>query len=151
MARNSFASRTDASHAAPRLAALAAAHVEVEPCLAALERLMEKDYLAASPEFSTTRHRLARANLGRAQVAREACGHLLSITPPAEAEALRDLHQREVDHFQLISQHIRRWSPQAVERDWDGYRAATRAVIDQVRQLLSLERKLIFPLLERAS
>jgi len=131
------------------LAAIEKAHGEVEPCLAALDPLIAGRDLPETAQFSATRFRLGRANLARTQVAREACGHLLANGPAGDGEALRDLQRREVEHAQMISEHIQRWPPQRVQTDWQGYRITTRKVLDQVRELIAAERTILLPLLRR--
>jgi len=140
----------DPSRSADFLLKLERAHAEVEACLAGLEAAMA----AAEPDpirFSVTRLRLARANLARTQAARETCGHLIDATLPDSAAALRDLQQREIEHAHMISDHIRQWTPQRLKDDWEGYRAATRRLLDRVRELIARERSLLLPLLRQTS
>src|SRR3989337_1894801 len=100
----------DADPSANFLLAVEVAHSQVELCIVALEALMADDELPDTAQFSVIRFRLAQANLARTQVAREACTHLISITPIARAEPVRDLQQSEIEHFQMISDHIRHWT-----------------------------------------
>lgn len=123
------------------------AHAEVELCIVALESILVDDKLADPDQFSTVRHRLAHANLTRTQVAREACTHLISITPTDNAQPLRDLQQSEIEHFQMISQHIRHWTPQTVQDHWHGYRDATQKVLTRARELVTIEKRVLLPLL----
>lgn len=129
------------------LLAVETAHSQVEPCIVAREAIMADDELGDAAQFSVIRLRLAQANLTRTQVAREACTHLISIMPSEGAEPLRDLQQSEIEHFQMISGHIRHWSPQAVQDHWRAYRDATRKVLDCVRELVTIEKRLLLPLL----
>lgn len=115
----------DADTSVDFLLAVEVAHSQVEPCIVAHEAIMAHDELADTAQFSVIRLRLAQANLTRTQVAREACSHLISITPIGQAEPLRDLQQSEIEHFQMISDHIRQWTSQAVQEDWRGYCDAT--------------------------
>lgn len=137
----------DADTSVDFLLAVEVSHSQVEPCIVALEALMVDEKLADAAQFSIIRLRLAQANLTRTQVAREACTHLISIIAVDRAEPLRELQQTEIEHFQMISDHIRHWTSQAVQDDWRGYCDATRRVLARVRELISIEKRLLLPLL----
>lgn len=130
------------------LSALEIAHSEVELCIVALEGVMANGG-PDSVQFGAVRLRLAQENLGRTQIARQVCGELIRIVPQRFAAELRDLQRREVAHSQAISRHIRIWSPQEVKDDWRGYRAATREILAQARELVRAEKKLLLPLLRQ--
>lgn len=66
-------------------------------------------------------------------------------------QALRDLKQSEIEHSQMISQHVQHWTPQAVQEDWSGYRAATRKVLDRARDLVMTEKNLLVLFLRQLS
>lgn len=132
------------------LSVIESAHHRLELCTIALESIMVEDECVDMAQFSAVRLRLAHANLTRTQVAREACSHLISIVSGKDAEALRDLQQCEIEHFQMISQHIQRWTTQAVQDHWHAYREATRRVLERNRELVSIEKKLLLPLLRQA-
>lgn len=132
------------------LARLEAAHDQVEQCIVGLESVMTEPDGAGTADFSVTRLRLGRANLTRTQVAWQACSHLIPTAPSGQAEALRGLQKHEIEHSQAISEHIRRWPPRALQGDWQGYRDATRKVLERARELIALEQKLLLPLLRQA-
>lgn len=131
--------------------AIPGAHAHVELCSVALEALMAGDERPEPAHFSAIRLRLAQANLTRTQVAREACSHLITNMSPGETEAIRDLEQSEIAHFQAISEHIRTWPPAKVQDDWLRYCAATRKVLDRVRDLVMTEKRVLLPLLRAKS
>jgi hypothetical protein len=127
--------------------ALECAHSQVELCMFALEAIMAQSTLEDAAQFSTVRMRLVQENLARTAVARDACAHLISRGGGFQVEALRELQQREFQHFQLISAHICEWTPTAVQEDWRGYCRATRRVLNRVRDLVAAERALLLPAL----
>jgi hypothetical protein len=140
----------DGAGSAGFLSKLEAAHVELETCLAALDGVMASPELSEPTRFSVVRLRLAKANLARTQLAREACGHLIQRVTGCGG-ALRDLQQREMDHAQAVSNHVRQWTPNLVKDDWEGYCHATRRLLERVRELIVSERDLLLPQLRRAS
>lgn len=95
-------------------------------------------------QFGAVRLRLAHANLTRTRVAHEACKHLISTISADGAEALHNLLQNETAHFQMISQHIQRWTTRAVQDDWSGYRGDTRKLLYRTRELIGMERRFFF-------
>lgn len=141
--------RHDSDVSARLLSAIETAHSEVELCIVALETIMAGSDAAVRGHFSAVRLRLARTNLARTQLAREACSHLISISSADHKQALRNLEQREIDYFQMISSHVQRWTPQAVQDDWQGYCEATRRVLHRARELITIEGKLLLPLLRQ--
>lgn len=140
----------EADPSARFLAAIETAHGHLEQCIVALEALMVEPELADLGQFSTVRFRLCQANLSRTQVAREACNHLIPMSPKGNTQSLRDLQQCEIEHFQMVSKHVQRWTSEAVQADWQGYCAATRKVLDRARELIGLETALLLPLLRQA-
>lgn len=130
------------------LSGLESAHVEVETCIVGLESVMTDS--GPTPLFSSNRLLLARANLARAQMAWRACRHVIFHAPAGEADALADLQKAEFEHSQAISEHIGAWPPAVIQDDWQGYRNATRKILERARELMVLERRLLLPLLRQA-
>ena len=129
------------------LSAIEAAQSHLELCIAAFESILGEYAPADMAQFGVVRFRLCRANLARTQVAREICSHLLSSMPVSETTALRNLHQCEIEHFQLISQHVQQWTSDELQRNWPVYCMATRKLLDRTRELIATEKQLLFPLL----
>lgn len=130
-------------------AAIESAQSHLELCTVALECLMVEDDCGDMANFGAIRLRLAHANLTRTRIAQEACRYLISRVPAEGAEALCDLQQRETAHFQLISQHIQRWTTNAVQNEWLGYRDATRKLLETTRALVAIENRFLLPLLRQ--
>lgn len=83
--------RDQDSPAGAFISALDFAHQEVEPCIVGLEKIMASGDRVDLVQFSGIRLRVARANLARTQVGREACSHLMLVTPPTYAQDLSNL------------------------------------------------------------
>ncbi|MEO5493834.1 MAG: hypothetical protein ABIR08_07380 [Sphingomonas sp.] len=89
--------------------------------------------------------RTARARL--TFVDAKLCPLLASGPTPAHGAAARQLRQRIGDMFAASNRHIGEWSGARIAADWSGYREATRAIAAQVKALLAMERRDIYPLL----
>jgi hypothetical protein len=129
------------------LAKLEGAQSDLETCVAGFEKILGLGEPTDMAEFGVVRLRLCRANLSRTQVAREICSQLVCIVPIHVTPAICDLEQREIEHFQLISQHVQRWTSEALQRDWPAYCEATHKLLDRTRELVAAERSILLPLL----
>lgn len=137
----------DTAAASGRLPRLEGAQSHLEICIAAFEEILGMGEPTDMAEFGAVRLRLCRANLGRTQIAREICSQLVSKVPIQVTPAICDLEQREIEHFQLISQHVQRWTSEALQRDWSTYCKATGKLLDRTRELVAAEKDILLPLL----
>lgn len=133
---------------AAHLSALEASHQQVESCVVALETIMA-DELSDITHFSGARLRLRQANLARTHIALDASRHLMTIQQAQHS--LRDLQGSELAVSQMISEHVQRWTLQALQNDWEGYCHATRKVLDGVRKLIAAEKKLLCQMLRQGA
>lgn len=69
--------------------------------------------------------------------------------PTAEAEAVRNVRALTYEALAASSAHIARWTLDAIEADWIGYREATREMRDLWLRAIEEERVILYPLLER--
>jgi hypothetical protein len=130
------------------LEALEAAHRQLETAMIALEALVSEGPPDAS-QFGVARLRISQANLARSQIVRKICTHLISLTSANEVEAVREFQRRDAQQFQATSEHIRRWTPDALCRDWEGYAAGSREVRAELREIVIAEKALFYPILSR--
>ena len=112
----------------------------VESCIAALEEIMAGE-LSDIAQFNAARLRLRQANVSRTRVALEASRHLMTVL--SDDVDLQGLQRAEIDHSQMISDHVQRWTVDAIKRDWDEYRRQTRRILAGVRSLIAAERTLL--------
>lgn len=136
------------SASALHFSAIEASHQQVELCMLALETFMEGE-LSDIGHFSAARLRLRQANLARTHVALEACRHLMTIQHAPDS--LQDLRRSELDVSQMISEHVQRWTVQALQDDWGSYCRTTRKVLEGVRELIAAEKKLLCPMLREGA
>lgn len=130
------------------LATLEAAHRRLEACIAELEFITTE---VECREIATTgaRMRIGVANLDKHCAVREACAHLLPLVQTQEADAIRRLREDNGRRVQLTSDHVRRWTAQAVADDWNLYCEAFRGIRINVKDGILAEKRLLYPLLER--
>lgn len=120
--------------------ALESAHRQVEDCIAAFEAIMGGEFSDLA-RYNATRLRLRQANMARTEAALTAC-RLVAATSSDES-VLQELSRREYGYTRMVSEHVQRWTVSAVQADWDGYRRETRAIFEQARALIELERGLL--------
>ncbi|MES2098170.1 MAG: hypothetical protein V4459_15565 [Pseudomonadota bacterium] len=103
-------------------------------------------------ELARRRAALARVASARLRmIDQKLCPLLESGPTPQHAAAARHLRDRIAAIFAASNQHIGDWSSQRVVADWNGYCAATRSLASDVKSLLAMERRDIYPLLATAA
>jgi hypothetical protein len=126
---------------------LEAANRQIALCIEDLEAVTS-DVPPVSTQLSAVRLRIGKAILARRPVTHEAYSRLLSAVPADDVAAVRDLQQRDQAQFYFTSEIIRRWTPQMVKDDWQGYCVASRMVRDGMRAIIAAEKRLLYPLLD---
>lgn len=140
--------RSNPSTCAALLSALKDADLRVENCLVEFERVTNNRQMDENA-FGVTRMNVSQANLARRQVVGRVWMHLVNSLSPDEAQAMHKLRESDVELFQLMSGHIRRWTTAAVIADWDVYCEASRKIRSRLRETIQGEKRLLYPLLER--
>lgn len=103
-------------------------------------------------DLARRRAMLARTARTRLQfIDAKLCPLLATGPTPAHGAAARQLRQRIGDLFAASNRHIAEWSGARIVADWNGYREATGAIAAQVKALLAMERRDIYPLLVSAA
>jgi hypothetical protein len=129
------------------LAGLQAAHQQIEAALDELDSIGGNADFDPG-QFTTVRLHAGQANLARRQIATKVCSHLIALTAIDDADDIRELQRRDGEHSKLVSDHVRRWTPDAVRDDWYGYCDTSRKMRDGVREIVVAEKKLLYALLE---
>jgi hypothetical protein len=125
------------------------AHEQVLAVLGELETLAD----APQPDdgaLASIRWKLSRASGQRRQLVEQACTRLLEKASDAEAPALRALKQGIGDMQSASSRHVGAWPLARVLEDWEGYRAASAQMRAAMRQRIAEEKRVLYPLLQRA-
>lgn len=128
------------------LQGLEAAHREVEASLDEMD-LVAGDAVPDAVRFASVRLRAGQAILAKRQITTKVCNHLIPTVAIEDAEAIRDLKYRDSERSNLISDHVRRWTPDAITNDWQGYCQASREMRGGVREMIVAEKRLLYPLL----
>lgn len=128
--------------------ALKSAYAHLDDCIARME------VAAGCPRpdmesLATARFKISQASLARRQLLHNACDHLLGIVTGAEAQTLRSLKRDSIAHAAASIEHVRRWPVAQTERNWSGYREASRKIRARMKQAMRDEQRLLFPLLAR--
>jgi hypothetical protein len=128
------------------LADLRAAHRQIEATLDEIDSIGGHGAPNAA-QFINARLRVGQAILASRQIAMNVCSHLISLATKNDAEQIRELQRRDGEQSKLVSNHVRRWTPNAIRDDWQGYCDASRKMREGVREIVSAEKKLLYPLL----
>lgn len=132
------------------LAELRSAHGEMLEAIAQLERLTAQD-VPDEAALAAARYRLGRSSGRRRTLADAACNALIPNVSAADAERLKALRDANVAMLAASSRHITRWGLRDVAADWTGYRTASAAMRQSLRDRVAEEQRLLYPLLERAT
>lgn len=129
------------------LAELKSAHENLVAWMWALDELTTYD---SPPQgrLETVRWFLSRARRDRRLVL-EAIFETIPRLPSAQAEALRSVRALTYEAIARASEHIARWTLDAIEADWTRYREETRRMRDLWLRAIEQEQRTLYPLLER--
>lgn len=75
--------------------------------------------------------------------------HLLSKATGAEAQRISDLKVEAARLAAESSAHIGLWTRKRIALDWSGYQRASRQVRNSMRERITSERAVLYPLLDR--
>jgi hypothetical protein len=101
--------------------------------------------------FNIARLRIAQANLARRKLVDQICRYLTLVLSPEEGELVRELRRRDEGCFQNVSTLVREWKPEDVFRNWDSYCVAARSIRAEILMIVSAEKELLYPFLERTN
>lgn len=128
------------------LAELQSAHENLVAWMWALDELTMQD----SPprgRLETVRWFLSQARRDRRLIL-ESIFETIPRLPAPQAEALRNVRALSYEAIAAGSQHIARWTLDAIEADWAGYREETCQMRDRWLRAIEEERRALYPLLE---
>lgn len=130
------------------LGALQSAHRLIDAAFAELE-CASSDVRPETQRVDAARLRIGQANLTRRRVVNRVFSHLISLISAEERDMVRDLQRQDEDCSQRVSELVRHWTPDAIADDWDGYRAASRAIRAGIVSVVTAEKELLYRLLSR--
>lgn len=134
-----------ASHGA-LLAELQAAHANLQKAIDELAKLTEGP-VPTKAELVDTRWRVSRASLSRRSLWAR-----IQMTLSAgkhHQDVLRRLQEMDIALLRASTDHVGKWSPEAVLSDWTGYCLASANMRTQMKAAIGVEKQLLYPLLDQ--
>ena len=120
------------------------AHDAVLEKIAALEAALA----ASKPDpivYTPVRLALSKASRERRIVFAEVCDRFASL-PVRQRRALDELKQEDALWTVQSNIHVRTWTREAIEADWEGYRRASAVIRKAMRQRIAREKLVVYPL-----
>ena len=141
---------TDRSRIELLLAEMSEAHDALAAALAAHEQLT-REATSDQNRYTESRWRLSKASLLRRALLNRIHEQLMPLLDLADAAQLDGLLAADRQIVQVSSAHIQRWCSAAIDRDWNGYRAAAADICRRMRAEVETEKRRLYPLLIRAA
>lgn len=134
-----------------RLAELQTLHRELARRLGDMERVVR----VHTPDLravADARLQLTRASRRRSEhIECVVFPYLLASEPQASLRGIEELRKDMAVRRIASTDHIARWRPGEIERDWAGYQAASEIIRSSMRHQMRREQEIIYPLLRRAA
>jgi hypothetical protein len=133
----------------PLLAALRHSHEQLITEMATLDALTEEK----NPDrlrYSQVRWRLSRASLTRRNLSARICADLDSLVGQSDRLTLKEIRNADCELARNSAVHVGQWPADSIDTNWPDYCDASREIRRRMEAYLDLERRLLFPLLERA-
>lgn len=68
---------------------------------------------------------------------------------PQDEAALRRLQEIDIELLRTSTKHVCAWTPEAVLKDWTGYRNASKAMLIKMKRAVRAEEEMLYPILNR--
>lgn len=122
------------------------AHSNLVNAIVALERLTR----GSCPSRQTlvdTRYNLSKASLERRLIWGRIHAYLARNASQEAESVLRTLQEADIALLGAAARHVRRWTTDAIVKDWAGYCRASAAMRLKLSRGVALEKRLLYPLL----
>ena len=129
------------------LSQLKAVHVELRDAIAGLEAVVSQPSPDREP-LSAARLRLSKASSRRRSMIECSIYPLLHDIPPHEAEKITNLRLEMATLMVKSSEHIGRWTINAICEDWAGYQKVSAAMRRSMLKRIEHEAAVLYPLLQ---
>lgn len=142
------ASLGDECSSAAVFAELRSAYREVDQCLAELEKALT----GPGPDMAAVvkaRFRMSHARHAKRQLVHKACELLLPNATAEELQSILGIRRASADYFHASTEHVRHWTPDALQRDWARFCEESRKMRLRMKHLSALEQRLLLPMLAR--
>jgi hypothetical protein len=112
------------------------------------------DAVTRGPQPSTegiaaARWRISQASLRRRLLFNSICGALHPIVNEQERLSLKQLQEADQAMMLRSRVHVSAWLSDGIRGDWAGYCEASRAIRWHIDAYLTVEQRILFPILER--
>lgn len=129
------------------LSRLQALHDELRTAIAELEAQTARS-VPDQAGLPQARLKVVKASGRRKTLIDCTIGPALHDVSPEEARRMQDLRRASFELAVETSQHISRWTMNAIQADWDGYRRSASAFAQAMLQRIADESAILYPLLE---
>jgi len=139
----------DSRHSGSFLQQLHRAQSELDLAIMVMEAATQAQ--APMPDkssYATARWKLSLASRHRRSLIGRICQRLTPLVSPDDAATLKGLHQRDMEMLHNSAAHVGRWTLEAIEHDWDGYRQASRKIRLSMSARIDEEKHLLYPILQ---
>ncbi len=123
-------------------------HAQILAKLDELE-LLTRENTPPMDRLSAVRLALTRASRNRSALLERLYGQVLERASPKQKAELEALKNEAKDNLILSSQHIGSWTVREIIARWPDYCAASKDMRAAMRQRISREVELIYPLLDQ--
>jgi hypothetical protein len=132
----------------PLLTELESAHSRLIEAIGQLEKLTGGRVPRRS-ELVEIRWQVSSASLSR----RLLWGRILmSLSGSAGSQyetVLRRLQEIDIELLRTSTKHVCAWTPEAVLKDWTGYRKASKAMLIKMKEAVRAEEEMLYPILNK--
>lgn len=126
---------------------LQTAYDELRRCIAELTDVLDLPEPNRA-RLTSVRLKIATLRLARGPLVGKIAACLDGKTNSSEAELLRRLRTEHDEMLRNAAAHTSKWSLEAIDLDWAGYRAATRQLLRCWMEKMNWEQEVIYPLLK---
>lgn len=132
------------------LSALKQSHEELLKSISELEAILSNDVIEIRL-LAPARLQLSKASARRRELVAAAIQLLSEAASADELRRLDLLRDSNTAIAGATSRHVREWSTETIVANSEGYRAASAAMREAMRERIATERATLYPLLERAA
>lgn len=125
-------------------------HIELLEAIAELEALVNAE-VRDEAALGIVRYKLTRISGRRRTLVDAVCDRVGPGLEGVEADQFKLFTAARLGQRALSSKHIAAWGLRDIVRDWSGYRAASTLMRAAMREQITVERLILYPLLERAA
>lgn len=129
------------------LAELRDAHELLLESMSALDKLT-RGPLPSKAEVIDARWRISRRSLRRRGLWNRIFQHLSEQVSPIDLADLRRLREADMVLLSASSEHVSRWTIDAVMQEWPEYCGASRAIRWKMQAAVGAEKRLLYPMLQ---